>query len=249
MQSGTPDQLIERYLERVRVELDDLPADEREEIIDGLQSHIEEAAGSDGTATEADVRNVLDRLGHPQDVAREARTRSHEQTVTTAQPVRYEPHRTPGALEVAAIILTALFWPIGVLLAWISGRWKTRDKVVATVVPALTTFMLVLIVLGGLVVWGSTSETVTVVADQVEQVDPDAGSVPPPEPRTPEFTDSMGDGGVLARFVVIFGFIGGVIGGPFFAAVYLAIRLQPGERRGLQTSDGTHRGVPAGGQV
>ncbi len=35
------------------------------------------------------------------------------------------------------MVLTVIFWPVGVLLAWLSPRWFARDKVAATALPAL----------------------------------------------------------------------------------------------------------------
>jgi hypothetical protein len=40
-----------------------------------------------------------------------------------------------GALEIAAIVLTPLFWPVGVTLLWTSRIWNTRDKLIGTLVP------------------------------------------------------------------------------------------------------------------
>lgn len=233
MHRTSPDQMIRAYLDRVSNELQDLPGDERAEIIDDLRQHIEEALGSPEEAGEAEVRNVLDRLGQPAAVAAEARSRhdDHDGMVEDDQrpPENPEPDRTPGALEVGAIILTALFWPVGLLLTWISQRWKTRDKVVATVLPVVGTFGMIVITLGGMVAYGSGSvgSVVTMAEDQPAE---SSGPVLP-EPRDQsEFSDSTTGEGAGFRMLVVFGFLAGVLAAPFVAAIYLAVRLQPARR-------------------
>ena len=251
MNQSSPEHLIHQYLEQVERELQDRPPAERAEIRDDLYFHIVEAVGEPASASEADVRNALDRLGHPQDVAFELRGRAPE----AAEEPRSETvsgDKTPGALEVAAIILTALFWPIGVLLAWISQRWLTRDKVIATGVPFLATLMLGVIVLGGLVVWGAGATTTQVFEHSQPAAPPvpserEPGAEPPPEPRSPtEISDVSSSGGAVSRLVVALVFLGGVVAGPFAAAVYLAIRLQPIHAAQTRFESETRPSAPTG---
>src|SRR5688572_22030309 len=120
--STTPDKLIERYLKHLEVELDDLPRDRRREIVDEISGHIAEARSNLGE-TESDVRNILDDLGDPAEIAAEARERFG------VQPTR------SGFLEVAALVLLlagglllpVAGWLIGVALLWASSVWNTRD--------------------------------------------------------------------------------------------------------------------------
>lgn len=252
MTSSNPESIIQGFLTRVDQELADLSESERTEILDDLRAHIYEAAGDPSTSTEPEVHNVLERLGDPRDVAREARDRSpdYEPEPQPLPPVRYDHEKTPGALEVAAIILTALFWPIGVLLAWVSERWKTRDKVIATVIPFVSTLMLGAIILGGLVAWGATGTSSG--AAVVEQDVPAAPADPTePDERSPQQISEPGSDGMsgFARMLVVIGFLAGIVAGPFISAVFLAIRLQPA--RQAQPSD-YHRGdqgVPVGGRA
>ena len=73
--STTPDKLVERYLKHLEVELDDLPRDRRREIVDEIAGHIAEARAGVEHETEADVRNILEGLGDPADIAEDARER------------------------------------------------------------------------------------------------------------------------------------------------------------------------------
>jgi uncharacterized membrane protein len=223
-----PEHIVRAYLEQVTRELQDIPVAEQQEILSDLRAHIDEAVGGIEKASEAEVRTVLDRLGHPHDVAREAKEQlPATETETKSMPESSEPDKTPSALEVAAIILTALFWPIGVLLAWISPRWLTRDKVIATLIPAATSALLVLVVLGGLVVYGAESSVVSVSSVVDEQPAGPSGSAHP-EPRSPaDLGREAASEGAGARVLVVFTFIGAVVAGPFVTAVFLAIRLRP----------------------
>ncbi|MCX7622848.1 MAG: hypothetical protein N2Z82_03690 [Thermomicrobium sp.] len=38
-------------------------------------------------------------------------------------------------LAAVAVGATAVLWPIGLLLAWASGRWRLADKLIATALP------------------------------------------------------------------------------------------------------------------
>ena len=140
----TPDKLVERYLKHLEVELDDLPRDRRREIVDEISGHIAEARSNLG-GTESDVRNILDDLGDPAEIAAEARDRFG------VQPKR------SGFLEVAALVLLlagglllpVAGWLIGVALLWASSVWSTRDKLIGTlVVPGGLALPLALFFLG-----------------------------------------------------------------------------------------------------
>lgn len=127
------DQLIDGYLARLRVAAADLPTDTRHEFIDDMRAHIAEARAREPEETDATILNILDRLGEPDLLAAEARQRP-----SVPEPIRppseREPYR-PGILEIAALVLLPFFWPIGVILLWISPAWKARDKVIGTLLP------------------------------------------------------------------------------------------------------------------
>lgn len=133
--STTPDKLVERYLKHLEVELDDLPRDRRREIVDEISGHIAEARAGLEHETEADVRNILEGLGDPADIAEDARERFEVQPPRAAQPFK------PGWMEIAALvfllvgglIIPFFGWIIGVVLLWVSNAWNVRDKIIGTV--------------------------------------------------------------------------------------------------------------------
>lgn len=206
--SGDPFRhLIERYLSEVDEALGDLPPARRREILDDLRAHIRDALAAITDPNEAAVRSILDRLGTPDQLARKARERIG---IVDSLP-EPETARRPGIFETIAVVATAIIWPIGLVLVWISDRWRTRDKVIAAAVPVLgfAFAMLMLIPASFGVVTG------TAFAPQATPV----------ALLTPAAT---------AGLILL---LGSLFGTPFLSAVYLADQLRrPEERRHLTAS-------------
>src|SRR5262245_50473245 len=124
--STTPDKLVDRYLKHLEVELDDLPRDRRREIVDEIAGHIAEARAGLEHESEVDVRNILEGLGDPADIADEARERFDVEPPRPAQPFK------PGWMEIGALVLLLIGgivipifgWAIGVVLLWVSNAWN-----------------------------------------------------------------------------------------------------------------------------
>jgi hypothetical protein len=147
--SSTPDRLVEKYLKHLDVELDGLPRARRREIVDEISGHIAEARADLGAESESDVRNILDDLGDPAEIAAEARERFGVQT------------KKSGFLEIATLILLLIGglvlpligWLVGVALLWSSNVWNIRDKLIGTlIVPgglALPLLLMVFAASGG----------------------------------------------------------------------------------------------------
>jgi uncharacterized membrane protein len=133
--STKPDKLVERYLKHLEVELDDLPRDRRREIVDEIAGHIAEARAGLEHETEADVRNILEGLGDPAEIAEDARERFEVRPSPPAQPYK------PGWIEIGALVLLLVGglvipvfgWFIGVVLLWVSNAWNVRDKIIGTI--------------------------------------------------------------------------------------------------------------------
>jgi hypothetical protein len=193
------EQLIDGYLARLRDAATDLPKNNRNELIDDMRAHIAEARGRDGNETDASILNILDRLGEPGVVAAEARERLG---LRTPQPAR------PGALEVAAVILLPIFWPIGFILLWVSPAWNWRDKLIGTLLPP-----------GGYLGVGvfalmfAHGESCSVLTDAAGKVT--SNTCPAPSPW-------QGVAAALLTFIIY------VL--PLVTAAYLAIRLRWGRR-------------------
>lgn len=144
--------LAEDYLGRLETLAQALPPRDRHDLLTELRGHLH--AGLPDGATDADVRNLLDDLGAPEDIVAAATADSG----TAAPPGVTRPGKVPlphgwGVVEVIAVLaLTAgafivpVVGPlVGICFAWASTRWTRREKTVATV---LTLLPLVVLSLG-----------------------------------------------------------------------------------------------------
>jgi hypothetical protein len=119
-------QLVDGYLGRLELELLDLAPERRQEILDDIRTHIADERDGLEDESDADLLNLLDRLGDPAEIAAAARD---GQSNTAAAPAS-----RVGAIEILALILTPLVWPAGVVLLWLSPAWTTRQKLLGTLV-------------------------------------------------------------------------------------------------------------------
>jgi uncharacterized membrane protein len=69
---GAGDKYMRRYIRRLRRRLRLVPADKREEILADMQRRIDASLPEDGSATRKDAEALAERLGYPDDIARDA---------------------------------------------------------------------------------------------------------------------------------------------------------------------------------
>ena len=86
--STSADKLVEDYLDRLERELADFPSARRRELVQEISEHIAEARAGLESENEAEIRNLLDRMGDPADIAAEARG-------TPVDGTRYSACRAP----------------------------------------------------------------------------------------------------------------------------------------------------------
>lgn len=117
---------IQRYLKRLSKAARGLPRARRRELVAEIEQHIRDALIETPVASEAEMLNLLDRIGEPEEIAAAASGRS----------------ATPStAMETWAIILLLLGgfvalvgWLAGVALLWSSDIWTRREKLIGTLV-------------------------------------------------------------------------------------------------------------------
>jgi HAAS len=195
MNTTTADRLIEEYLQALWRAAASLPPDVRDDLVTGIEQHIAEARAT-GASSEADVRTLLDRLGHPEAIVAEAST--------GAVPSPPGPSvKRVGMLEFAAVAclilaeLTALtfvliplglvFWLAGLVCLLLSGAWTMRQKMRALAVLA-SGFLVASILLGvGLLATTTSSSGCTgAEVSTVRAVPPtDAGNNGQPRHQAP----------------------------------------------------------------
>lgn len=215
MNQRARDALVRDYLRRLARALRDVPEEARRELLADIRAHIEEARAAAPEEDEAALRTILERLGPPDVLARELRARLDLP----------EPGRGPGLLEGAAVVLMALFWPAGVVLAWLSPRWLARDKVVATLLPVLSLALALVLTIGVATVSG-VGGVHSGPAVEVSSATPGGPPVPVHEPRA-----SGPLPGPLEQVLVVGLVLYLTWGAPITAAAYLALRLRPGAGR------------------
>jgi metal-sulfur cluster biosynthetic enzyme len=120
---------VDAYLRELDEELRDLPAARRRELLEEIREHIDSALAESRTSEDVEVRNVLDRLGDPTEIAAEARE-------------RFGIRRTkPGVREILVLILLPfggflwlVGWVVGAILLATSNAWTDREKVIGLLV-------------------------------------------------------------------------------------------------------------------
>lgn len=135
--TATSDRAVAEYLRRLERSLGDVPRQRRREIVADIREHLSDALAEIGPGPgEAAVRNVLDRVGDPEDIVAEARERLG---ITSGRPSWTDP------LAIVLLLVGGFLWLVGwiagVVLLWLSDVWSVRDKIIGT-----------LLVPGGLVV-------------------------------------------------------------------------------------------------
>lgn len=154
------DALVREYLGRLAEAASGLPPARRAELTAEVQEHIDAALVEAGRSDEVTVRNVLDRLGSPdQIVAAESELSRGAAGAGPAIPsgadavVRQAAGSRWGGVEIIALLLLtvgAIVLPfvgplVGLVFVWASSQWTRQEKLVATgivVLLLLPTFLI-----------------------------------------------------------------------------------------------------------
>jgi hypothetical protein len=138
--STAADDAVADYLDDLRDALIGAPRPRRRELVAEIEAHIAQArAELDDPFDEIAVRNLLERLGDPAQIAAEEIGTA---PVPPAPSIAPAPPGNGGAWREPAAIVLLLFgafaggigWLIGLVLLWASPRWNDRDKLLGTLV-------------------------------------------------------------------------------------------------------------------
>ena len=122
------DRLVDDYLSRLEKAAAHMQRSRRAELIAEIREHIETALREEDAASEVAVRNVLERLGPPEEI------------VEAAEPAPEAERAPPGGLEVAAmvtLVVPFIGWLFGIAMVLISKAWSNREKTIGTAVALL----------------------------------------------------------------------------------------------------------------
>ena len=125
---STADKLVADYLGRLDRELAGLPRSRRRELVEEISAHITEARTGIERDDEVGMRQLLERLGDPEDIAGEAVGRYGDEPA----PSRWKEIAAVILLPIGGILLPVIGWFIGLVLLWVSDAWNTRDKLLGT---------------------------------------------------------------------------------------------------------------------
>lgn len=119
---------VDGYMDELNLCLRDLPRGRREEIIGEIRAHIDAALDDAGQQSPAVIATILDQLGSPEEIAAAARIDAPPQQsrITTRDTI------TILLLLIGGFVLPLIGWIIGVVMLWTSNAWRTRDKILAT---------------------------------------------------------------------------------------------------------------------
>jgi hypothetical protein len=137
----TDEPLVRDYLGRLEAAAWPLAAGRRGELVGEVREHIDAALTEAGRRDEVTVRNVLERLGPPEEIVA-------AESEADAPAVPRSSTSSWSAIEIIALLLLtlgAIFIPIfgpliGLVFVWASTRWTTREKLIATAI--LVAFLL-----------------------------------------------------------------------------------------------------------
>jgi hypothetical protein len=177
------DRLIDDYLDRLERAAAHLQRARRAELVAEIREHIEVALREEDAAGEAVVRNVLERLGEPEEI------------VEAAEPL--PPGGRAGKLEIGALILMVvpfIGWLFGIVLVLLSSAWSNRQKLIGIGLALLPVLIPLL--------------TITAGSNEGSDV-----SRVPTDPQPTGLPDTGGNNPGLGPFevvVLVFGFLAGL---------------------------------------
>jgi hypothetical protein len=131
MDTMETDHLVDDYLRRLEHAAAHMQRAHRTELVADIRGHIETALAQEQAVGEAAVRNVLDRLGPPEEI------------VEAAEPPPGD--RRAGVLEIVALlalIVPVIGWLIGTVLVFASRVWSSRDKLIGALLLLLPILVL-----------------------------------------------------------------------------------------------------------
>lgn len=153
------DALVLDYLGRLEAATGRLAVDRRVELVGEVREHIASSLAEAGRRDELTVRNILERLGPPEEiVAAEWETDADAAAPAQATTPPTGPDVAPapwGAVEIAALLLVtvgAVLLPLvgpllGLAFVWMSARWTKLQKSVVTAIVLTLLLLLVLLLL------------------------------------------------------------------------------------------------------
>ncbi|TWP36049.1 HAAS signaling domain-containing protein [Leekyejoonella antrihumi] len=198
---------VHHYLDELDRALHDLPRARRREILRDISAHIDAALADAPEQSPAVIATILDHLGTPTEIAEAARAElPPDRSRIAARDVI-----AIVLLLVGGVVVPFVGWLVGVVLLWTSTAWRTRDKLIGTLLVPGGLFAPVLLG-GGATFFASTTE------------DASCGSVSAPTPSSAatvvQQCTTTGGPGIWSTILIIVLLII-TVGGPLFSTFWL----------------------------
>ncbi len=149
MTTNTTERLVDDYLHRLEVAAARLPPHRRTELLAEIREHIDAALLESEVTGGAAVRDVLERLGPPEEIAVAAIGPAPE-----GVPVSTDASSS-GRLEFFALlvlvvgpVLPIVGWLVGVVLVTMSNAWSNRSKVFGLLLGVIPTLLAIAVFSG-----------------------------------------------------------------------------------------------------
>jgi hypothetical protein len=114
------DPLVDDYLRRLDAAASGLPADQRDELVSEIKDHLQEALRQAPAGDQAAVRNALERLGSPEEIAAAAADPPPGQPAGAASQI--------NGLAIASVVVAVLWFAgLGAVLALVFGYRARRQ--------------------------------------------------------------------------------------------------------------------------
>ena len=130
MTPTSADNIVARYLGRLDEELHGLPEARRRELVHEIATRIAEERQALDAETDADVIDILDRVGNPGVIAAQAR----KQFGIAETRWSWREIAALVLLPFGGVIVPVAGWFAGVFFLWTSSRWTRGEKLVGTLV-------------------------------------------------------------------------------------------------------------------
>jgi hypothetical protein len=122
MEDPVANAILTQYFRRLDEALSDVPVDRRTQIVEDLRAHVEECLEAEPEHSDAAVMAMLDRVGDPDDIAREAREALLDEAPTRADASVAGTTRRPARSGPGGIVLTKLrLAAVGIAVLVVAG--------------------------------------------------------------------------------------------------------------------------------
>ncbi len=121
---------VTAYLDELTRLLREAEPQDRAEVLAGVRDHLEAALAEPPKPTDADIQEVLSRLGPPEDVAREALGNASQKGSAT-------PWHSRGWVPLTVVVLQLLALLLGLLVGVATMKWTSLHSTSLDVQPAV----------------------------------------------------------------------------------------------------------------